>query len=136
MSFHSLITEHVKEEVTQLLRNSSRTREYYIDQVLSTLYPDCMYIVLYTSKSDVMKQYLAENRFVAEISNNPNNTIMVYKDIVNIKIMTDHGEYDIEKIRNFKINSITLKHVIKQMAKDGYKLQQMYADLEELATFK
>jgi hypothetical protein len=136
MSFHSLITEHIKEEVTLLLKNSSRTSEYYIDRVLRTLSPDCLYIALYTASFDVMKQYLIDNGFQPEISNNPNNITMVYKDIVNIKIMTNHEEYDVEKIRNFKISSITLNHVIKQMAKNGYKLQQVYADLEELAKHK
>lgn len=136
MSFHSLIVAHVKEEVERLLRKSNLISEYHADQVLLTLYPNCLYIFLFTAAPDTMKQYLIENGFQPEISNNPNNITMIYKDIVSIKVMADRLEYDVEKIRDFKIRSITLKHVIKQMAKNGYKLSQLYTDLEKLATFK
>lgn len=143
MSFHTKLLAYTKEEVIRLLRASSLTNEhhYHIDQVLLVLYPNTINIFLYTTKPDTMKQYLTENGFEPKTSKNLNSITMVYKDIINIKVMADREEYDIEKIRNYKISSITFSHVIKQMVRDGYDLPQydlpqLYTDLEKLATYK
>lgn len=135
MSFHSSMLVHIKEEVERLLKKSNLISEYYTDQVLLTLYPNCLYIFLFTAAPDTMKQYLIENGFRPEISNNPNNITMIYKDTVNIKVMADRLEYDVEKIRNFKIKSITLKNVIKQMTNNSLSVSEIFSRLEELAKF-
>lgn len=136
MSFHLLLTAYVKDKVIDLLRKSVLTNDYYTDQILSILYPKCLYIVLYTTRPDAMKHYLTENGFTTETINNPNTITMVYRDIVSIRVTTDQGIYSAEKTRSYKIASINFSHVVKQMLKNGYKLPQMYTDLEILAAYK
>lgn len=136
MSFHTTLFVHVQDATADLLKSCNFTREYYIDRVKAVLYPETINIVAYAKNVDIMEQHLIVHGFTPKITKDSESLTMTYKDIVNIKTMVDKKGYETCKVMNFRIASITLDHVIKQMAKDGFSISQMYTNLGKLATFK
>lgn len=136
MSFHLTLFDHVRDATTKLLRSCNFTREYYIDRVQTVLHPDIINIVAYAKTVGIMKKYLIDNGFTVKITKDPESITMTYRDIVNIKIMANKKDYEACKVINFRISSITLDHVIREMSASGYNLSQMYTKLTDLAKYK
>ncbi len=146
MTFDIRVVNHIKKVVRAFL--DELKYEYYIDAVLAIVHPHKLTMVLNNKHPDEVKKELIYNGFTC-INNKdcldcPHFT-MSYKEIINIIILNDttiaktSTLYEVMKKNNRRVSSISLKHVVMDMLKEGFSIHGsdgIYVKLSSMTSIK